>query len=70
MRRAVRGDLEIVLRQFIITSYVCVNQACSPRAFAKSLDDHSSSNNVAFSFHAGDDLIWQPESMLGALFNL
>eukprot|EP00983_Pelagomonas_calceolata_P128314 1161499-Pelagomonas_calceolata.AAC.11 len=37
--------------------YVHVKQACSPRAFAKSLDDHSSSNIVAFSLHAGDDMI-------------
>eukprot|EP00983_Pelagomonas_calceolata_P005255 171598-Pelagomonas_calceolata.AAC.2 len=29
--------------QPIITSYVCVSQACSPRAFAKSFDDFSSS---------------------------
>eukprot|EP00983_Pelagomonas_calceolata_P041226 1137973-Pelagomonas_calceolata.AAC.1 len=42
--------LEVVLRQpqAIITSYVCVNQASSPRAFAKSFDDHSSSNIVVF----------------------
>eukprot|EP00983_Pelagomonas_calceolata_P093235 1157754-Pelagomonas_calceolata.AAC.12 len=45
--------LEVVLRQPIITSYVCVNQACSPRAFAKSFDDHSSRNID----HAGDDKI-------------
>eukprot|EP00983_Pelagomonas_calceolata_P038068 1136663-Pelagomonas_calceolata.AAC.3 len=25
--------LEVVLRQFIITFYVCANQACSQRAF-------------------------------------
>eukprot|EP00983_Pelagomonas_calceolata_P077561 1153918-Pelagomonas_calceolata.AAC.3 len=55
VRRMCR-DLEVVLRQSIITSYVCVNQACSLRAFAKSFDDHSSSNFVAFNFHAGDHL--------------
>eukprot|EP00983_Pelagomonas_calceolata_P047319 1140579-Pelagomonas_calceolata.AAC.3 len=37
-------------------SYVRVNQACFLRAFAKSFDDHSSSNVVAFSFHVGIDM--------------
>eukprot|EP00983_Pelagomonas_calceolata_P054270 1143635-Pelagomonas_calceolata.AAC.1 len=58
MHVAIRlADLEIVMQQPIITSYVCVNQACSPRALAKGFDDHSSGNVVAFSFHAGDDMI-------------
>eukprot|EP00983_Pelagomonas_calceolata_P086344 1156740-Pelagomonas_calceolata.AAC.4 len=48
-----KRQLEVVLRQPIITHYVHVNQACSPGAFAKSFDDHSS-NIVAFCFHAGD----------------
>eukprot|EP00983_Pelagomonas_calceolata_P050711 1142096-Pelagomonas_calceolata.AAC.2 len=39
------------------TSYVNVNQACSPRAFAKSFCDHSSSNIMAFSLHIRDDMI-------------
>eukprot|EP00983_Pelagomonas_calceolata_P044097 1139155-Pelagomonas_calceolata.AAC.2 len=59
-----RGDLKIMLRQPIFTSYVHVNQACSPRAFAKSFDDHSSSNIVAFKFHAGDDMICHVFRML------
>eukprot|EP00983_Pelagomonas_calceolata_P052914 1143067-Pelagomonas_calceolata.AAC.1 len=48
---------KFVLRRPIITSNVHVNQACSTRAFAKSFDDHSSSNIAAFNFHAGDDMI-------------
>eukprot|EP00983_Pelagomonas_calceolata_P101883 1158746-Pelagomonas_calceolata.AAC.9 len=36
---------------------VSVNQACSPRAFAKSFDDHSSSNVMVLNFHAGDDRV-------------
>eukprot|EP00983_Pelagomonas_calceolata_P043826 1139054-Pelagomonas_calceolata.AAC.5 len=51
------GDLEVVLRQSIIISYVHVSQACSPRALAKSFCNHSSSSILAFSFHAGDDMI-------------
>eukprot|EP00983_Pelagomonas_calceolata_P005166 168259-Pelagomonas_calceolata.AAC.1 len=41
-------DVRVVLRQPITTPYVHVNQTCSPRAFAKRFDDHSSSNIVAF----------------------
>eukprot|EP00983_Pelagomonas_calceolata_P054991 1143925-Pelagomonas_calceolata.AAC.1 len=62
-------DSKVVLRQPIITSYVCVNQACSLRTCIKSFDDLSSSNIVAYSLYAGDDMIWQPESMWGALPN-
>eukprot|EP00983_Pelagomonas_calceolata_P072931 1151938-Pelagomonas_calceolata.AAC.3 len=51
------GDLEVLLRQPIITPYVRVNQACSQRAFAKSSDDQPSSSIVESSFHAGDDVI-------------
>eukprot|EP00983_Pelagomonas_calceolata_P053663 1143386-Pelagomonas_calceolata.AAC.3 len=47
-------DLEAVLCQATITSYVRVNQACCSRAFAISIEDHSSSNIVTFSVHAGD----------------
>eukprot|EP00983_Pelagomonas_calceolata_P052051 1142672-Pelagomonas_calceolata.AAC.1 len=43
--------LEVVLRQPIITSYVNVNQACSPSALANSLYDHSSSNIMVSNFH-------------------
>eukprot|EP00983_Pelagomonas_calceolata_P083938 1156258-Pelagomonas_calceolata.AAC.3 len=50
-------DLNVVLCQPIITPYVRVIQACFQRAFAKSFDDHYSSNIVAFSFHAGDYMI-------------
>eukprot|EP00983_Pelagomonas_calceolata_P081165 1155454-Pelagomonas_calceolata.AAC.1 len=50
-------DLKVVLRQPITTPYVHVNQACSPRAFVRALNDHSSSNIVAFNFHAGDDMM-------------
>eukprot|EP00983_Pelagomonas_calceolata_P053283 1143240-Pelagomonas_calceolata.AAC.2 len=52
-----REDLKVLLRQPIITSYVHVNQACFPRAFAKCFDNHSSSNIVAFSFFAEDGMI-------------
>eukprot|EP00983_Pelagomonas_calceolata_P108147 1159422-Pelagomonas_calceolata.AAC.4 len=52
-----RGGLGVVLRRPIITSFVCVDQICSPRTFAKSFDDHSSSNIVALSLHAGDDMV-------------
>eukprot|EP00983_Pelagomonas_calceolata_P072701 1151829-Pelagomonas_calceolata.AAC.2 len=41
----------------IINSYVCANLASPPRAFAKSFENHSSSNIVAFSFQVGDDMI-------------
>eukprot|EP00983_Pelagomonas_calceolata_P077499 1153887-Pelagomonas_calceolata.AAC.1 len=45
-----REDLEVALRQLTITPHVHVNQACPPRAFAKSFDNHSSSNiGVQFS---------------------
>eukprot|EP00983_Pelagomonas_calceolata_P047517 1140688-Pelagomonas_calceolata.AAC.2 len=36
---------------------LCVICGCSPRAFTKSFDDHSSGNIVAFSFHAGNDIM-------------
>eukprot|EP00983_Pelagomonas_calceolata_P057490 1145084-Pelagomonas_calceolata.AAC.2 len=53
---------KVMLCQPIIISYVGhrsepVNQACFPRAFTKSFGEHSSSNIVAFNFHAGDDMI-------------
>eukprot|EP00983_Pelagomonas_calceolata_P046891 1140377-Pelagomonas_calceolata.AAC.13 len=51
-----KRDLKVVLRQPITTPYVHVYQACPPRAFVKSFDDRSSSNIVAISFHAGDDM--------------
>eukprot|EP00983_Pelagomonas_calceolata_P078297 1154220-Pelagomonas_calceolata.AAC.3 len=50
-------NLEVVLRQPIITSYVHVDQACFARAFAKSFCDHSSSSIMAFSLHVRDDAI-------------
>eukprot|EP00983_Pelagomonas_calceolata_P011470 370569-Pelagomonas_calceolata.AAC.1 len=37
-------DLKVVLGQPITAPYVRVSQTCSPKAFAKSFDDHSSSN--------------------------
>eukprot|EP00983_Pelagomonas_calceolata_P079445 1154669-Pelagomonas_calceolata.AAC.1 len=49
-------DLKSVLRKPITTSYVPIHQACPPRAFAKSFDDHSFSSIVAFGFHAGDGM--------------
>eukprot|EP00983_Pelagomonas_calceolata_P056315 1144543-Pelagomonas_calceolata.AAC.1 len=59
-------DLEVVMRQPIITPSVHVNQACPPSAFAKSFDDHSSSNIVALSFMLEMMWFWQPESMWSA----
>eukprot|EP00983_Pelagomonas_calceolata_P122487 1160913-Pelagomonas_calceolata.AAC.7 len=50
-------DLKVVLGQPITTPYVHVNQACSPRGLTKSFVGHSSSNIVAFNFHAGDDMV-------------
>eukprot|EP00983_Pelagomonas_calceolata_P019568 616270-Pelagomonas_calceolata.AAC.1 len=37
-----------LLQQQIITSLVCVNQACFPRDFAQSFCSHSSSKLMAF----------------------
>eukprot|EP00983_Pelagomonas_calceolata_P029734 931785-Pelagomonas_calceolata.AAC.2 len=34
-----------------------VNQACSPRALAKSFCNHSASNIMTYSFHVGNDMI-------------
>eukprot|EP00983_Pelagomonas_calceolata_P062903 1147497-Pelagomonas_calceolata.AAC.6 len=63
-----RSPRKISWKEPIITPYVHVNQACPQRALAKSFDDHSSSNIVAF------DLLemiwfWQPESMWSVLSN-
>eukprot|EP00983_Pelagomonas_calceolata_P083909 1156254-Pelagomonas_calceolata.AAC.1 len=52
-----KRDLRVVLHQPITTPNVHVSQTCSPGAFAKSFDDHSSSNSVASSFQAGYDMI-------------
>eukprot|EP00983_Pelagomonas_calceolata_P048262 1140987-Pelagomonas_calceolata.AAC.1 len=39
-RKITRKEVPVVLRQPVITSYVCVEQACSPRAFAESFCYH------------------------------
>eukprot|EP00983_Pelagomonas_calceolata_P045280 1139654-Pelagomonas_calceolata.AAC.1 len=41
-------DLEVVLHQPVVASLLCCNQACFPRAFAKSFCDHSASNILAY----------------------
>eukprot|EP00967_Tisochrysis_lutea_P116330 scaffold187217_cov17-Tisochrysis_lutea.AAC.1 len=49
--------------------FLCVIQACPPRASTKSLDDHSSCSIMASTFHIKDVWFWQPEKTWSMLPN-
>eukprot|EP00967_Tisochrysis_lutea_P052903 scaffold65629_cov19-Tisochrysis_lutea.AAC.1 len=57
---------KVVLRQQIFTFFVCVVQACFPRAFAKRFCDHPASNIMGLVFVLTMIWIWQPGSIWSA----